>query len=60
MADEDKKAKGTVQGRTTLQGQKTPSDHKIAQKQAGQDLTKDETGGPLKEQMNENLPSERD
>jgi len=50
----------TEKGRqTTLQGQKTPSDHKRSQKQAGQDLATDEAGGPLKEQTNQNKRQEQ-
>lgn len=52
MADDEQAAKGTVPGRTTLQGEKSPSDHRTGQKQAGQNLAKDQTGGLLKEQLN--------
>lgn len=43
---------------TTLQGQQKFNDDTRIQKQPGQDLKVDQAGGPLKEQTNENKPSE--
>ncbi|MBC7477444.1 MAG: hypothetical protein H7317_05025 [Pseudorhodobacter sp.] len=45
--------------RTTLQGQLKGDAEKRSQKQSGQDLSVDEAGGPLKEQTNQNKPTEQ-
>lgn len=59
MSEQSNGPKQPEKGQTTLQGQKTPSDHKPEQKQPGQDVKTTETGGQLKEQTNQNRPSEQ-
>jgi len=60
MSDHRNGMKKQGKDQTPLHGQQKFNDDKGLQKQPGQELGKDQQGGPLKEQTNENRPSERD
>ena len=59
MTEHENGANNPSKGQTTLQGQKKADEDRRSQKQPGQDLSIDQAGGPLKEQTNQNKPSEQ-